>query len=102
VYQAYAGFPAQEPQKSIRNMQVKAIVFSFGMMNSAYNPLDAMFLMGSQTKDWDLLFDRAKSIYCSSTSQLQIASLDKPRILRLDDPDIGIKGAVADFINKNR
>lgn len=102
VYIAYGLDKDQDPQKSIRHTQVKATAFSFGMMNSAYNPLDIMFIMGSQTNDWDKLFAQSIKIYESTLAQFQLPSLNKPAIAKLDDPDIGLKGAVADYLNKNK
>lgn len=93
VYMSYRESPKGEPQKYIRNTQVRAIADSFAMMNSAYNPLDIMVLMGSQTKDWDILFKPAINIYQSGENQMD--SLGKPEIVKSRLPMIGIQGAVA-------
>lgn len=98
VYAALRQNPEQEPQRSIRATQVQAIADSFVMMNAAYNPLDIMVLMGSQTKDWDLLFEPAKEIYYSGRSQMD--SLHKPAIVRTHLPEIGVQGAAAYFLQK--
>jgi len=98
VYQAFKENPEQEPQKSIRETQVKAIADSFTMMNSVYNPLDIMVLMGSQTKDWYELFEPAKIIYYAGESQMD--SLDKPIIVKTELSEIGIQGAAAYFLKE--
>ena len=98
VYLAYSSNPNQEPQKHIRNIQIEAIANSFGTMVSAFNPLDLMVLMGSQTNDWDILFKPAIKKYNSSTTQYQLASLEKPKIIKTNLSDIGIIGAAAYFI----
>ncbi|MCK5177009.1 MAG: hypothetical protein KAQ92_04750, partial [Candidatus Aenigmarchaeota archaeon] len=98
VYGAYSSNPNQEPQKHIKNIQVEAIAASFGTMVSAFNPLDLMVLMGSQTNDWDILFKPAIKKYNSSTTQYQLASLEKPKIIKTNLSDIGIIGAAAYFI----
>ncbi|NQT26125.1 ROK family protein [candidate division KSB1 bacterium] len=95
VYQAFKSHPDQAPQKQIFETQVKAIATSFGIMNSAYNPLDIMVLMGSQTKD-AFIFEKAIAKYQEET--LQNPSLPKPTIVitQLGD-NIGVLGAIAYF-----
>lgn len=96
VYSAFKKDSFQEPQRSIQESQAEAIASSFGMMNSAYNPLDVIVTMGSQTKDWDVLFEKAISIYNNGDSQLP--SLNKPKIVRTELPEIGVQGAVGYYI----
>ena len=99
VYDAFKKHPSVEPQSSIEQDQVVAIAISFGMMNSAYNPLDKMILMGSQAeKDWDTLIKPAIELYHSRI--LQIPTLPKPPIVLTKLPEIGVQGAVAYFISK--
>ena len=81
VYEALRLDPTGQPQKSIRDTQVKAIADSFGIMNSAFNPVDAMILMGSQTNDWSDLFEPAIKLYLEGG--LQLDSVQKPYILSL-------------------
>ena len=100
VYAAYRADPKQEPQKSIRELQVRAIADSLGMMNSAYHPLDVMLLMGGQTKDWPILFEPAIELYHKET--LQLPSLPKPPVLRVEMREIGVRGAVAYFASQHR
>ncbi|MBD3354435.1 ROK family protein [Candidatus Woesearchaeota archaeon] len=97
VYKAYNAKPEKEPQKSIKKTQVEAIAVSFGMMASSYNPVDIMVLMGSQTKDWGVLFDPAIEKYNNNT--LQLTSLKKPKITITNLPEIGVQGAVAYLLN---
>jgi hypothetical protein len=96
VYQAFASDPEMEPQKSIQKSQAGAVAASFGMMNSAFNPLDIMVLMGSQTKDWDILFKPAIELY--HNEGLQLSTLRKPSIVRTGLPEIGVQGAAAYFL----
>lgn len=95
IYEAVKSKPDQEPQKQIFNTQTKAIATSFGIMNSAFNPLDIMILMGSQTKD-SFIFDKAIVKYKNEI--LQLPSLKQPgiKITELGD-EIGVLGAIAYF-----
>ena len=95
IYKAVKSNPDQEPQKQIFNTQIEAIATSFGIMNSAYNPLDIMILMGSQTKD-SFIFDEAIERYKKEI--LQLPSLRHPpiKITKLGDK-IGVLGAIAYF-----
>ena len=99
VYQAFKENADGEPQKWIRDVQIEAIADSFGVMNSAYNPLDVMVLMGPQTKDWDILFVPAIERY--HKEKLQLPSLPKPNIVKTELPEIGIQGAAAYFLSQN-
>ncbi len=99
VYQAYRAAPTEEPQRAIHDTQVHAIAQSFGMMVSAFNPLDVMVLMGSQTKDWDILFKPAIALY--QQGGFQIPSLPKPPILKTELTEIGVVGAVAYLLNQS-
>lgn len=96
VYQAYRKNPHQEPQRAIRETQVQGIADSFTAMNSAFNPLEVMVLMGSQTNDWDILFEPAIDKYRAGESQMD--SLYKPKIVVTELKEIGVVGAVAYFI----
>ncbi|RLG14016.1 MAG: hypothetical protein DRN66_03055 [Candidatus Nanohalarchaeota archaeon] len=100
IYQAYRKYPKDEPQKHIRNTQVEAIADSFGRMVGVFNPIDIMVLMGSQTKDKDLLFDPAIKLYAKSNDQYQLGTLAKPKIAVTKLEDIGLIGAVGHFISK--
>ena len=99
VYGAFKKHPSMEPQVSIRNDQVEAIAISFGMMNSAYNPLDIMILMGSQAeKDYDTLIKPAIELYHKKI--FQIPTLNKPPIVLTQIPEIGLIGTVAYCMSK--
>lgn len=93
VYAAYRKNPAQEPQRSIRDAQVQAIAHLLGAMISAYNPLDIIILMGSQTLDWDVLF--APAIQRLNAGGFALPSLLIPPIVRTTLPEIGLQGAAA-------
>lgn len=98
VYGAFQRAPGQEPQRSIREHQVEAIAASIGMMLAAYNPLDVMVFMGSQTKDWHVVFKPAIDRYVAR--YVPLGTLRKPGIVRNTMPEIGVQGAIADYITK--
>jgi predicted NBD/HSP70 family sugar kinase len=98
IFRAFLNYPRMEPQRSIRNTQVNAIASSFGMMNSAYNPLDIMIVMGSQVNDWPILFEPAMKIY--NEGGLQLPSLHKPSVVKTALPYTGVQGAVAYFLSQ--
>jgi len=100
VYQAFVANPDEHPQKKIREDQIRAIAVSFGMMVSAFNPIGIMVLMGSQTKDWHLLFAPAINKYCNE--KFQLPSLAHPDIVRTELPEIGVQGAVAYGLQSSR
>jgi predicted NBD/HSP70 family sugar kinase len=100
VYQAFVAAPGEMPQCQIQEDQVRSIAVSFGMMNSAYNPLDIMVLMGSQTNDWHLLFDPAIKVY--RREKFQLPSLPHPKIVRTELPEIGVQGAVAYLLGQRK
>jgi len=100
VYQAYTQDPNGQPQKDIRETQIKAIADSFGKMNSAYHPVDILVLMGSQTIDWEVLFDPAIRLFREDRGRLQIPSFSKPPIVKACVEEIGIVGAVAFFLSR--
>jgi hypothetical protein len=100
VYQAYTRDPNGQPQKDIRETQIKAIADSFGKMNSAYHPVDILVLMGSQTIDWEVLFKPAIRIFSEDRGLLQIPSFAKPPIVKDSIREIGIVGAVAYFLSR--
>jgi predicted NBD/HSP70 family sugar kinase len=100
VYQAFVAAPGEMPQRQIQEDQMRAIAVSFGMMNSAYNPLDIMVLMGSQTNDWHLLFDPAIKMY--QKEKFQLPSLPFPKIVRTELPEIGVQGAVAYLLSQGK
>ncbi len=101
VYQAYTRDPNGQPQKDIRETQIKAIADSFGKMNSAYHPVDILVLMGSQTVDWEVLFDPAIRLFREDRGRLQIPSFFKPPIVKASVEEIGIGGAVAYFLSRS-
>jgi predicted NBD/HSP70 family sugar kinase len=100
VYKAYRENPKQNPQKRIKEIQTQAIADSFGMMTSAHNPLDIIICMGSQTKDWDLLFEPAIKSFEENPEQYHLPGIKSPKIVRNNDDLIGVKGAVAYLIDK--
>jgi predicted NBD/HSP70 family sugar kinase len=100
VYKAYKENPRQNPQKRIKEIQTQAIADSFGMMTSAHNPLERIICMGSQTNDWDLLFDPAIKMFEENPEQYHLPGIKSPQILKNNDDLIGVKGAVAYLIDK--
>lgn len=104
IYQAYREYPEQKPQEYIRETQVEAIKYSFGLMNSMWNPLDIIVCMGGQTLDKDLLFygkDGAITKY-RLDSEVQLDSLKKPSVVVTERKEIGIRGAVAYYLSKKQ
>ena len=95
VYKTFEKQQFQRPQKQIREIQIDAIAYAIGNMNSSYNPLDIMIFMGSQTKDWRKLFQAAVIKYKEDDCDYQIGSLNKPKVVRTKLPQIGIQGGVA-------
>jgi len=100
VYQALSSEPTMEPQMSIQKTQVSAVADSFGVMNSTFNPIDIMVLIGGQTKNWDLIFEPAIELY--RNSGLQLSTLQIPSIVKTSLPEIGVQGSVAYFIAQQR
>lgn len=100
IYETYRQFPDEEPQKSIRDTQLNAIASSFGMMVSAFNPIDMIILMGSMTNDWDVLFEPAIKQYHESEGRYQFHTLHKPQIVKTKMPEIGVQGAVAYLLGR--
>jgi hypothetical protein len=98
VYQAYRKFPAMEPQVSIREAQVSGIADMLGRIDSAYNPLDYIVLMGSQTNDWDILI--APAIERWKKGGYQLSSIGFPPVVKTQLPEIGVQGAVADYFRQ--
>jgi len=99
VYRAFAEDPSGEPQADIRRIQVRAIADSFGRMNSVYNPVDIIVLMGSQTNDWDALFEPAVELYRSDDDTLQLSSMPKPPVVKTRVQELGIRGAAAHHLS---
>ncbi len=86
----------REPQKSIRDVQVRAIAESYARMLAAYNPLDIIVCMGSQAeKDGDLLITPATELFYDKFNEFCMHSLNKPKIVINNLPEIGVRGAVA-------
>ncbi len=71
-------------------------------MNSAYNPVDILVLMGSQTQDWEALFAPAIQAYMADRGRLQLHSLGKPKIERAQIKEIGVVGAVAYLLSRDQ
>jgi len=101
IYEWFRQDPRAEPQKSVRDEQVNAIAESFGRMIGAYNPLDIIVCMGSQTKDWDLLFDPAISLYLGNKRDCHLPSIESPQIVKKRLRKLGVVGGVAYFLNMN-
>jgi predicted NBD/HSP70 family sugar kinase len=99
VYRAFSADPEGRPQKEIREIQVRAIADSFGRMVSVYHPVDIIVLMGSQTKDWDILFVPAIEKFFEDRDNYQLVSLTKPPIRRTKTLEISLKGAVAHHLS---
>lgn len=98
VYTAFKKNPSGQPQQKIQNTQIKAIAQTFGMMVCAYNPIDAIFVIGNQTNDWDSLFAPALRLY--EQGDFQHLSLPKPKIIKPNIiKEFGIQGAVAYMLN---
>jgi len=102
VYMAYRRIPEGQPQKDIRDTQVRAVTDSIARMNSAYNPVDILVLMGSQTQDWEALFAPAIQAYMADRGRLQLHSLGKPKIERAQIKEIGVVGAVAYLLSRDQ
>ena len=102
IYNALRSNPNQEPQRMIADTQIEGIVESIVRMNVAYRPLDIMILKGGQTANWTELFKPAINTFLHG--EVQSDFFDKPEIVRTEIPEdeIGIIGAVADFLNKQR
>jgi hypothetical protein len=95
VYSALREKPNENPQATIQMIQSDAIAYSFGQMISNHSPLDIICCMGSQTNDWDILFEPAIEKYHQVPANFQHPSLKTPKIVRCSDIDIVAKGAVA-------
>jgi len=100
VYSAYRKNPEQSPQKEIRARQLEAITNSFGIINSAFNPLDILVCMGGLTKVGDELFEPAIRDYQSGRSGCQLPSLNIPKVVITELAEIGVQGAVAYFLSR--
>jgi len=103
VYQAYRQQQEQEPQKFIRETQVEAIKYSFGLMTSMWNPLDIIVCMGGQTLDKDILFygkDGAAERYKQDNGKVQLKTLKKPEIVVTERKEIGVRGAAAYYLSQ--
>lgn len=101
IYEAYRENPEGNPQKQIRDDQVRAIADSFGIATSYLNPIDIYVCMGSMIKDWNEIFVPAIELYERSEGNLQLPSLPKTKIVKtkLGD-DIGVLGAVGYYLAK--
>lgn len=90
-----------DPQSTIRNMQEEAIAYSFGLMISAFNPLDVIVYMGSLALKNTALMGSAIDHYHDGKKDHQLNSLNVPNIVptKLGD-DIGFLGAAAYFAQK--
>jgi predicted NBD/HSP70 family sugar kinase len=91
VYQAYRQDPDSEPQRSIREEQIQAIAVSITATYAFFNPLDHLVLMGSQTRDWEILFVPA----IARAHDHAYPGHRIPTISRTALPEIGVQGAVA-------
>lgn len=103
VYEAYRQQPEQNPQRAIREAQVEAIAYSFGLMNSVWAPLDIIVYMGGLTGSSDVIFDGtdgAISRYSSSDEKFQLAGFKKPKIVVTNRKEIGVRGAVAYYLSE--
>ena len=100
VYAAWRRKPNEGPQKDILDMQAEAIAHSFGQMVSTHSPLNMIICMGSQTNDWDPLFTTAIQMYKSAPVNYHHPNLQSPEIVKSEDPDIGAKGSIVDFMQK--
>jgi predicted NBD/HSP70 family sugar kinase len=102
IYSAYREEPEKEPQRYIRELQVKAIADSFAKIVSVWNPIDIIVCMGSQTKDKEILFDPAIKRYYKEIDRGQMPTLKKPKIVITKLHEIGVLGAAAYFMSKNK
>lgn len=102
IYSAYREEPEKEPQRYIREVQVKAIADSFAKIVSVWNPIDIIVCMGSQTKDKEILFDPAIERYYKEIDRGQMPTLKKPKIVITKLHEIGVLGAAAYFMSKNK
>ena len=70
-------------------------------MTSVYHPVDMMVLMGSQTLDWEILFEPAIDLYRRDDGSFQLEGLRQPDIVRNDLDEIGVRGAVACLVSRD-
>lgn len=100
IYDAYRQNPEQSPQREIREEQVKAIAHSFGLITSCYNPVKELILIGSMTKDWDIIFQPALDLYHKSPEDYQMGALPITPVRKTERKAPGIEGAVVDLVQK--
>lgn len=92
IYRAYRDNPVEQPQHNVREIQCRAIAVSLSLMIHFYNRLDRILLMGSQTKDWDILFEPA---IAEVFDVGMMSSLPRPSISPTSFEETGVIGAVA-------
>ena len=98
VYEAFRKFPGMEPQKTIQRVQKKAIAHSFGLMVSAFNPLDVIVVIGSlAVNNQKELLEPAERLYRRDKGNYQLHTLNVPKIVTTKLPEIGVQGAAAYF-----
>lgn len=103
VYNTYRTHPKMNPQADIREEQVEAIKYSFGLMTSMWNPVDIIVCMGGMTKDKDILFycgDAAIERYKENAAKVQFKTLKVPEVVVTQRKEIGVTGAVAYYLSK--
>jgi len=100
IYMAYDKNPHDDPQRFIRNLQLKAITESLNRIAVVYNPLDSIVLKGGLTdesdesKSWKNLFKPA--IKAFHDMRLRDYSCN-PDIYRTKIKEIGIVGGAVNW-----
>lgn len=103
VYDAFKADPEMEPQKTIQATQKEAIAHSFGVMVSAYNPLDIIVCMGSLvTNNPHEIFEPARELYLRDTGRFQLNTLRVPEVVITRLPEIGVQGAAAYYLSQRK
>lgn len=92
VYRAFRANPTASPQREIREEQVAAIAGSLSILFGFCGPLQHIACMGSQTRDWDILFEPAIARFHAEGF---LPALQAPSVARTALPEIGVQGAVA-------
>ncbi len=93
------------PQRDIQDEQVRAMAYSFGIINGLYRPLDIIGCMGGQTYDKDILFygyGGAIQKFRDRASRFQLKSLPIPEIVTTTRKEIGFTGAAAYWLSKKQ
>ncbi len=100
IYESFREHPDENPQNAIARIQTQAIADSFGIMVSAFNPLELIICMGSQTKDWQETFEPAIGFYQNNPQNYHLSTLHQPRIEKNSVRKLGCVGALSYYLDK--